>query len=164
MRDLFAPAVPQRRDTRAEDAQRRAKLAHATPLFGSAPTPIQVLSRKTAQIAAEAECDTRERITQRKPEPSLAERRSALPPAIARKTDNGGLTIGAAELLARIVARWAVDREPVMLSPSGIAQATGCIVDEADRQIGELQSKGFILAVTDAMGRAGWRPDPALTR
>jgi hypothetical protein len=166
MRDLFAPvAAPRRDNARADDARHRAaKAAHAVPLFGAPPSALRTMVAKAEQLAVEAEHDVRWRITARPTEPTTAQRRAALPPAIARKTDSGGLTIGAAELLARIVARWAVDREPVMLSPSTLAQATGITEEEAHRQIGELQAKGFILPVTDALGRAGWRPDPALTR
>ena len=147
------------------EAQRRASKAANVPLFGAAPTPMQSLVRKTAELAAEVEPDTRERITARKQAPTLLERKAALPPAIARKTEGMlGVSIPAAELLSRVIAHWTAHREPAMVSPSSLAAATACTEEEARQQIGELQCVGLLLPVTDAMGRAGWRPDPALLR
>lgn len=165
MRDLFAPVAPARRDTSADDARRRAAKAASVPIFASAPSTLQTLACKAERIAAEVERDTVARITARKHEPTLLERRAALPVAIARKTEGAfGVSIPAAELLARVVARWTAEREPVLISPSSLAAATGCTDEDVQRQLGELQCAALLLPVTDAMGRAGWRPDPALLR
>lgn len=166
MRDLFSTAAPARRDQGGmSEAQHRASKAANVPLFGAAPTPMQSLVRKTAQIAAEAERATRERITARKQAPTLLERKAALPPAIAAKTEGAfGVTVGAAELLARVVAHWTKHREPAMIAPSSLAAATGVTEEEAHRQIGELQCAGLIIATTNILGVAGWRPNPALLR
>lgn len=165
MRDLFAPVAPKPRDTSADDARARAAKAAHAPIFGAAPSPVQTLARKAAQLAAEAEAETVRRITARPVQPTLAQRRDALPRHIAAKTDGPlGLSVAAAELLARICARYAVEQAPVVLSTSTLAAATGCTEEEAARQVAELQARNLILAVTDALGRRGFRPEPSLTR
>jgi DNA-binding MarR family transcriptional regulator len=163
VRDLFAPAAPPHRDTSADDAQRRAAKAAKTPLFAQAPTTIQTLTRKAEQMAAEAERATRDRITARRTEPTLDERKSRLPQHLAAKCD-AGLSVPAAELLTRIALRQAHDPSPIALSPSSIAKATGCTDEEAQRQIGELQAKNLILEARDVLGRRGFRLNPDLGR
>lgn len=165
MRDLFSAAAPARRDQGTSDAQRRASKAANVPVFAQASNPLRTMVVKAERLAADVERQTRERITARKQAPTLLERKGALPAAIAAKTEGPlGVSIPAAELLARVVAYWVAHREPAMVSPSSVAAATGCTEEEAHRQIGELQVSGLIIAVTDALGRAGWRPDPVLLR
>ncbi len=165
MRDLFAPVAPRRRDAQAGDAQRRAAKAANIPVFAQAPTTIQTIARKAERIAVEAERDVRRRITERKPAPTLEQRKSCLPANIARKTEGAlGVSVGAAELLVLVVSRYLLTGEPVVLAPSSVAEGMKITVDEASRRVGELVERNLILATTNHLGQRGYRPTPDLAR
>jgi hypothetical protein len=162
MRDLFSTAAPVRRDQGMSDAQRRATKAANVPLFGAAPSPLRTMVAKAEQLAADVERETRARITARPTEPTLEQRRSRLPRHLAAKTEGGGLSIGAAELLSLVLSVYAACREPVVLTPSGVAEHMKVDLHEASRRIAELGEKSLLLPVVDYLGRRGWRPDPGL--